>query len=160
MVANAVLRAKQAAFRKGGKHKPMTIDNLQMAKDLLNAGREAFAKGKDAEAHSLWRQAAALNPQNEAIWVELLSVVKSTEDRRVCLENILAINPKNAQAKSELQIYRLMQGRADPTATKAAVQGTPAKRPLMTLSRLFWMVLSILLVVLVVIGIELLLNLI
>jgi len=124
----------------------MTSDNVQVANDLLSAGREAFAKGQDAQAHTLWRQAAALHPENEAIWVELLSVVKSVEDRRVCLENILTINPRNTQAKNELQIYNLMQGQAqarknNPERTPKPPQAKPPHR-FTFLQRLFWMLVT------------------
>jgi len=82
------------------------IDSVQIrVQELMRAGRVALAKGDRQRAHYLWRQAATLDPQNEHIWLSLLNVVENTKDRRTCLQNIVAINPANAQARQQLQVY-------------------------------------------------------
>ena len=40
-----------------------------------------------------------LDPYNEQVWLALLEVLDTPEDRRVCLQNILSINPMNVQAR-------------------------------------------------------------
>lgn len=78
--------------------------------ELLRAGRVALAEGDKAKAHTLWKQAAALRPQDEAIWLALLEVVTTHDDRRVCLENIIAINPQNEVAHRQLRVLSLLEG--------------------------------------------------
>ncbi|PJF22481.1 MAG: hypothetical protein CUN56_05795 [Phototrophicales bacterium] len=78
--------------------------------ELLRAGLVALAAGDKAKAHTLWKQAAALNPKNEAVWLALLEVVNTHDDRRVCLENILAINPNNEAARRQLRVLGLLEG--------------------------------------------------
>jgi ferric-dicitrate binding protein FerR (iron transport regulator) len=70
--------------------------------DLMQAGRIAFSAGKRQVAHDLWREAAKLDPYNEQVWASLLEVLDSDADKKVCLENILAINSMNVQARREL----------------------------------------------------------
>lgn len=76
-------------------------DNEHFA-DLMQAGRTAFAAGKKDVAHDLWKEAALVSPQNEQVWQVLLDVVENDEDRLVCLQNILQINPLNVQARRQL----------------------------------------------------------
>jgi hypothetical protein len=78
--------------------------------DLMQAGRVAFAAGKPQMAHDLWREAARVDPYNEQVWLALLDVLDSDQDRKVCLQNILVINPMNVQARRQLsQLENRMQ---------------------------------------------------
>lgn len=70
--------------------------------ELMRAGEVAYATGKRQKAHHIWRRAAMLRPYDEQVWLALLNVIDSEEDRRVCLENIIAINPHNLQAQYQL----------------------------------------------------------
>lgn len=70
--------------------------------ELFQAGRSAFAMGNEQQAHDFWKEAARLNPFNEQVWLALLDVIDTDEDRRVCLQNILQINPMNVQARRAL----------------------------------------------------------
>ncbi len=70
--------------------------------ELFQAGRSAFAMGNLQQAHDFWKEAARLSPFNEQVWLALLDVIDSDEDRRVCLQNILQINPLNIQAQRML----------------------------------------------------------
>jgi ferric-dicitrate binding protein FerR (iron transport regulator) len=70
--------------------------------DLMQAGRVAFAAGKPQMAHDLWREAARVDPYNEQVWLALLDVLDTDQDRKVCLQNILVINPMNVQARRQL----------------------------------------------------------
>jgi hypothetical protein len=86
--------------------------------DLMQAGRVAYAAGKRRMAHDLWREAANIDPYNEQVWLALLDVIEADADKRVCLQNILAINPLNVQARRLLgQIdarkQRLVQHQAE-----------------------------------------------
>lgn len=79
----------------------MTVNEDNAAR-LLEQGRTAFLDGDNRRAHDLWRKAAMYQPYDEKIWLALLRVVENDADRRVCLENILRINPKNDLAASQL----------------------------------------------------------
>lgn len=66
---------------------------------LLLDGKTAFDRGDRKLAHDLWRVAAMIDPFNEQVWMSLLDVLEEPDDRRVCLQNILAINPMNVHAR-------------------------------------------------------------
>jgi thioredoxin-like negative regulator of GroEL len=71
--------------------------------NLFNAGKEAARKGHKSKAHKLFRQAAEVDPYHEMVWLWLASVVETEEDRRVCFENVLELNPSNITARRQLQ---------------------------------------------------------
>ena len=80
-------------------------DNIQ-AIELIRAGRIEFANGNHKRAHVLWRQAATLRPFDIQIWQALSDVVETDDDRRVCLENIIVINPKDTLATRQLSFLK------------------------------------------------------
>ncbi len=73
--------------------------------ELMQAGRMAYSRGDRRRAHDLWREAATVDPYNEQVWIALLDVLDTIEDKMVCLQNIVAINPMNIQARRELRAY-------------------------------------------------------
>ena len=72
---------------------------------LMEEGSVALKSGDRSLAHDLWREAALLDPYNERVWLALLDVLERLEDRRVCLRNIVEINPMNVQARRMLRAY-------------------------------------------------------
>lgn len=84
-----------------------------MSSNLLNAPQEflrLFTEGKNAarlgrkqEAHDLFRRAIEVDPYHEQVWLWLASVVETDEDRRVCFENVLELDPENPTARRQLQ---------------------------------------------------------
>ena len=71
----------------------------------MDEGHRALKQGDRTLAHELWREAAMLEPYNERVWLALLDVLDSAEDRQVCLQNIVEINPLNTQARRMLRAY-------------------------------------------------------
>lgn len=69
---------------------------------MLRLARIAANEGDVDSANQLLKRAALLDPANEQVWMMLLYVVETVEDRRTCLMNIIAINPDNESAKSML----------------------------------------------------------
>ncbi|MBK8021622.1 MAG: PD40 domain-containing protein [Chloroflexi bacterium] len=67
--------------------------------ELLRRGIEAARDGKKAEARSLFEQVTELDENNEKGWFWLASVVDTDEERRICLSNVLHINPNNEKAQ-------------------------------------------------------------
>lgn len=75
---------------------PMTFERL------MRLGQVAHAQGDNRTAHHYWQQAAMLEPGNEQVWTALMWVIDEEEDRKICLINILTLNPDNMSAKQML----------------------------------------------------------
>jgi hypothetical protein len=73
-----------------------------MTEDLLNRGIAALKAGRKAEARGLLAQLVEQEPRHELGWLWLSGAVDTDADRRICLENVLAINPNNEIAKRGL----------------------------------------------------------
>ncbi len=104
--------------------------------ELLTAAANAARSGDRDRAQKLLRRAADTDPYDETIWWELLAVVATHEDRLVCLENILAINPSNAEARRLLRLANIGYDVGDltPAPPAEALSAAPADvRPLSTL---------------------------
>jgi hypothetical protein len=69
---------------------------------LLRKGMEAAREGNKAEARRYFEQVTELDDKNEKGWFWLASVVETDEERRVCLANVLFINPNNERAKQAM----------------------------------------------------------
>ncbi len=69
---------------------------------LIQAGIKALKAGERDKAHQLLMQAVQQDEQNEKAWLWLSGTVKTKEERRICLENVLTINPDNAMAQKGL----------------------------------------------------------
>jgi tetratricopeptide (TPR) repeat protein len=69
---------------------------------LLNEGIVAAKSGQAAQARDLLMQVVEADENNESAWLWLSGVVESLEDRRVCLENVLALNPDSVAAQKGL----------------------------------------------------------
>ncbi|HSJ57212.1 MAG TPA: tetratricopeptide repeat protein [Anaerolineae bacterium] len=73
-----------------------------MTEELLRQGIAAAREGRKAEALRILMQVTELDDRNERAWLWLSQVVDSAEDRIVCLENVLTINPANENARAGL----------------------------------------------------------
>ena len=93
---------------------------------LLERGIEAAEAGEDRRARDIFIHVIELDQYNEDAWLWLSSVVTSPNDRIVCLENVLAINPDNVAADRDLQYFRRQP--EDPLAPPSALPRlTPAQ---------------------------------
>jgi len=73
---------------------------------LLERGIEAAEGGEQERARDTLTRVIELDQYNEKAWLWLSSVVETTIDKIVCLENVLVINPDNADASIGLQHLR------------------------------------------------------
>jgi hypothetical protein len=73
-----------------------------MTDDLLKQGIAALNAGRKAEARRFLMQAVRQDKHNEMAWLWLSGAVDTDKERRICLENVLAINPGNEIAKRGL----------------------------------------------------------
>jgi hypothetical protein len=70
--------------------------------ELLRKGIEAARENKREEARGYFEQVVELDEKNEKGWFWLASVVDSDDERKICLGNVLHINPNNERAKRAL----------------------------------------------------------
>ncbi len=116
---------------------------MGISSDLLNApkeflqlfkqGKEAAKRGDKARAHELFRQAIEIDPYHEQVWLWLASVVESDEDRRVCFENVLELNPLHPTARQQLQRLEQKQLQEVMAAASQSRRGLSARRKLFRL---------------------------
>jgi tetratricopeptide (TPR) repeat protein len=72
-------------------------------KQLLRDGITAARAGQKERARDLLLRAIEQNERSEPAWLWLSGLVDDPEERRICLENVLAINPNNAAALAGLR---------------------------------------------------------
>lgn len=68
----------------------------------LKEGIAALKAGEKAKARALLMAVLEEDERHEQAWLWLSGAVDSVEERQICLENVLAINPQNEQAKRGL----------------------------------------------------------
>jgi hypothetical protein len=71
--------------------------------DTLQAGITAAREGRREEARDLLQQALQADPRSEQGWLWMSAVVETDDERRICLERVLTINPKNQTAQAGLE---------------------------------------------------------
>jgi tetratricopeptide (TPR) repeat protein len=69
---------------------------------MVREGIAAYRAGRKDEARALLMRAVEIDEQNEQAWLWLSAVVDSVDEQKICLENVLAINPANERAKQGL----------------------------------------------------------
>lgn len=79
------------------------MTTIAQVTELLRQGIAAAKAGREQEARHVLLQVTDLDERNEQAWLWLSGIVESLEDRRVCLENVLAINPNNSHAQAGLR---------------------------------------------------------
>lgn len=88
---------------------------------LLRAGVDAAKRQRMDQARELLYQVIDLDDRNEAAWLWLGEVAPGVDERIVCLENVLAANPRNQVAREglrHLQLQRRELGAAVGAARK------------------------------------------
>ncbi|MEM7034024.1 MAG: hypothetical protein AAF629_31070 [Chloroflexota bacterium] len=79
-----------------------------MIQAKLGKGITAAKNGDRPQAREILYDIVDQEPKNEVAWVWLSYVVDTIEDRQICLENVLFINPDNAYAQRGLQQIRTL----------------------------------------------------
>ena len=98
-------------------------DSADQTTRLLNEGIQAARQGQKDQAQSLLLQVIEQDERNEKAWLWLSGVVDTNEDRLICLENVLAINPDNGPARKGLIKLRQAGPTAEPESTPAQETG-------------------------------------
>ena len=73
---------------------------------ILKQAIAAAKAGRKAEARRLLEAVLDADERNEQAWLWLGEVVESEEERLICLENVLVINPDNQTARQGLAFLR------------------------------------------------------
>jgi len=71
--------------------------------DTLQAGITAAREGRHAEARALLKEALQADARSEQGWLWMSAVVETDDERRICLERVLTINPNNQTARAGLE---------------------------------------------------------
>lgn len=87
---------------------------------LVKEGIALLKGGKRMEAKQALMKAVEINQQSEQAWLWLSALVDTPEERLLCLENVIDLNPNNANAKKGI----------DETKREIAAKGgTPKAAP-------------------------------
>jgi hypothetical protein len=68
----------------------------------LRAGIRAAQQGDQQRARQLLEDLLRRDRDNELAWIWMASIVQSSHERRICLEHVLKINPRNTRARDAL----------------------------------------------------------
>lgn len=69
---------------------------------LLKKGIQALKAGQREQARALLMQVIEVDEENERAWLWLSGAVETDEERQICLENVLTLNPQNKVAQKGL----------------------------------------------------------
>ncbi len=94
----------------------------------LAAGIAAAKAGQRDAARQMLLRVVELDEQNIAAWLWLSSVVEAPEDREVCLENVLTLDPGHVAARRGLEALRRQKAAAPPADLPVAAT-EPAAPP-------------------------------
>ena len=94
-------------------------DARSVVSRLLRAGMNAVHEERLDEARELLYQVIDLDERNDSAWLWLSGVVTGIDERMVCLESVLAIDPHHELAREGLR-YLQMQRRELGTGQSAA----------------------------------------
>jgi hypothetical protein len=85
------------------------------AKRLLAQGVAAAKAGQRTQAYNLLLDAVELDQRSELAWLWLSAVTDNPDDQRICLENVITINPGNAVARERLAAVGLQGAGRQPS---------------------------------------------
>lgn len=96
----------------------------------LNAGISALKAGNRLEARTWLMRVVEIDEENEQAWLWLSGTMDSHEDKRICLENVLTLNPNNLAAQKGLT--KLPPTTTPVTSTPFISSPSPEREPLTT----------------------------
>jgi hypothetical protein len=110
------------------KRRDLTLaENSALDRQLATAVRYA-QQGDKAKARELLEAVLKQDRANEQAWIWLASVVDSPKERRVCIERVIKINPRNTAAQAALNtMVGVLAGGEQPRIDYAAISRAAAK---------------------------------
>ncbi len=109
----------------------MAMANETDVQHLIAEGTGALRKGDKATARALLTRALEQDDRNEQVWLWLSGAVDTPEEQRICLENVLVLNPANDIARRGLDLLnqQTAQPPAPPPLTPLAAAAPPPAAP-------------------------------
>jgi len=101
----------------------------QKADQLLREGIAAAKAGEHESAHDLLGRAAECDPDNPVAWLWLSGVTHDLEERELCLENALSLDPQNEAARQGLAQVRQQKQQQPPPASPESPWTARASTP-------------------------------
>jgi tetratricopeptide (TPR) repeat protein len=98
--------------------------------ELLQRGIALARAGQREEARAALMQVVEENEQSELGWLWLSGVIDDPSDIRVCLENVLELNPENQQARQGLSWIDAHYGAPEPQPEPQPAPQPAAPAPL------------------------------
>jgi tetratricopeptide (TPR) repeat protein len=95
--------------------------------ELLQEGIAAAKSGQRERAYDLLMQVVEEDEENVLAWLWLSGVADSLDDREICLENVLALDPTNTAARKGLAQVREQEKAAASTSGETALASSPAQ---------------------------------
>ncbi len=120
--------------------------NAPNVDELLRQGIEDVRNGNRSAARQKLEKVVDIDENNEKGWLWLASVVDTDEEKRVCLGNVLHINPDNDRARKALEA--LEEKKKQQVAQEEIVPGV-SRRQLYLIGGAGAVVVALLLVILV-----------
>lgn len=102
-------------------------------KTTLDQAITAAKAGRTAEARHLLETVLDADQHNEQAWLWMSGVVDSDEERIICLENVLTINPQNAPARKGLAALGItpeIEQSSSPFISEAVSEDHPVAPPM------------------------------
>lgn len=94
----------------------------------LKQGIEAARAGDNATARTLLERVVEQDRRNERGWFWLAAVVDDIKEKKICLGNVLTVNPGNQRAQDLLQrLYAIEQGAGQPEQAGPSVPDEPER---------------------------------
>ena len=95
---------------------------------MLAEGVASAQAGQRDKAYALLMDVIELDQHNELGWLWLSTVTDEPDDQRVCLENVLIINPNNTNARQRLSVFAANGARPNSTPSPT-ISAKPISRP-------------------------------
>ncbi len=90
--------------------------------NLLHEAMAALRRGDKVQARDLLTTILEVDDRNEPAWLWMSGAVDSPAEQRICLENVLLLNPGSTAARRGLEELERQEGAA-PAGTPAAAPG-------------------------------------
>ncbi len=133
----------------------MAPPQTQTAEQLLVEGKRLLDSGDKLRALANLVMATKLSPDNETAWLLRAKATSDPQEAVECLEQVLAINPQNHQAREDLidvRMYSLQEGVRDGIDARVAANETGTRESLARLASNQFVRLGVLAFVLVFCG--------
>src|SRR5574337_2160273 len=95
----------------------------------LKEGINAIRRGERERGRDLLLQVVEADDHVEPAWLWLSAAVDDPADKLVALENVLTLNPNNAQAQTGVRQLRQQLGIAEDTPIPESLRAVPAPAP-------------------------------